>query len=47
MKKGLLALVLVSFVLTLAGCGETLSGMSKDTSRMGKGIKTIFIRDAN
>jgi len=39
----LLALVLMT--LLLAGCGETISGMGKDASRIGKGVKTVFIRD--
>ena len=28
----------------MAGCGETFSGVSKDASRIGKGVKTIFVR---
>ena len=35
-------LILASF---LAGCGETVHGMVKDTRRIGTGIKTVFIRD--
>lgn len=31
--------------LLLAGCGETVSGMGKDISRIGRGVKTVFIRD--
>ena len=42
-------LILAAFVsitlLQLAGCGETVQGIGKDAQRMGKGIKTIFIRD--
>lgn len=38
-----LALLLASFIIT--ACGETLSGMGKDAKRMGKGVKTIFVRD--
>jgi len=38
-------LVLISISLIMAGCGETFSGMSKDAQRVGKGIKTIFVRD--
>ncbi len=39
-----LMLVLLSFVVV--GCGETFNGMSKDVKRVGKGVKTIFVRDA-
>ena len=36
-------LLLITF---LAGCGETINGMSKDTQRIGAGAKKIFIRDS-
>ena len=39
-----LFLVLVFLSLTMAGCGETFSGAGKDTRRISKGIKTIFVR---
>jgi predicted small secreted protein len=35
-------LIVVSF---LAGCGETVNGVVKDTKRIGGGVKKIFIRD--
>ncbi|MBD3425936.1 MAG: hypothetical protein GF409_01740 [Candidatus Omnitrophica bacterium] len=35
-------LVITAF---LAGCGETVNGMIKDTKRIGKGVKTVFVRD--
>ena len=48
MKKSIaLVLALIFVSLIIAGCGETFSGMGKDTRRMGKGIKTIFIKDAD
>lgn len=48
MKRALLiGLLLISFALMLAGCGETLNGISKDVKRMGKGVKTIFVREAD
>ncbi|NQT22208.1 MAG: hypothetical protein HQ579_02095 [Candidatus Omnitrophica bacterium] len=47
MKKTLLVFIIISFSLALTGCGETLTGVSKDVSRMGKGVKTIFVRDSN
>jgi len=46
MKKILLSVVLIAFTLSLVGCGETLNGAVRDVRRMGKGIKTIFVRDA-
>ena len=36
--------VLIIMVL-IAGCGETFNGAVKDTKRIGKGIKTVFVRD--
>ncbi|MBL7156784.1 MAG: hypothetical protein ISS92_01340 [Candidatus Omnitrophica bacterium] len=39
----LLALIFTTLVIT--GCGETFSGVGKDTRRIGKGVKTIFVRD--
>jgi predicted small secreted protein len=44
-KKIFLALVLISFCVASTGCGETISGIGKDVSRMGKGIKTVFIAE--
>lgn len=35
-------LVLISF---LAGCGETVTGAVRDTRRIGKGIRKVFVRD--
>ena len=49
MKSFYIKLVLVIFVsiaaFQLSGCGETFQGMGKDVQRVGKGVKTIFIRD--
>ncbi|MGB2706160.1 MAG: hypothetical protein WBC74_04835 [Candidatus Omnitrophota bacterium] len=46
MKKiVVLVLLLISVSLIITACGETFSGMGKDTRRMGQGVKTIFIRD--
>jgi len=42
-----LALALVFVSTMLAGCGETVSGIGKDASRIGKGVQTIFVRDGN
>lgn len=35
-------LILISF---LAGCGETVHGMVKDTKRIGSGVRKVFVRD--
>jgi len=35
-------LIVVSF---LAGCGETLSGMVKDTKRIGSGMRKVLVKD--
>ncbi|MCK4852557.1 MAG: hypothetical protein KAS86_05510 [Candidatus Omnitrophica bacterium] len=46
MKKTCLLLILLvtaSFLIT--GCGETVTGMIKDTKRIGTGIKTVFVRE--
>jgi len=43
--KHILIFVLFIYCGMLAGCGETIGGVGKDVSRMGKGIKTIFISE--
>ena len=46
MKKSVaLAMALIYISLIIAGCGETVSGIRKDAKRVGKGIKTIFVKD--
>ena len=35
-------LVLAGF---LAGCGETVHGVVKDSRRIGSGVKKVFIRE--
>lgn len=45
MKKYALVIVVVLLSsLVMAGCGETISGVGKDAGRIGKGVKTIFVR---
>lgn len=39
-------IVLVFICISTIGCGETFSGAGKDVRRMGKGVKTIFVRDS-
>ena len=46
MKRSISIFLLLIFVsILLAGCGETISGMAKDVKRIGKGTKTVFIRE--
>ena len=44
MKNVILAVLMLVICATLAGCGETVAGVGKDASRMGKGINTFFFR---
>ncbi len=44
-KKLMLISFLFLVVFQLSGCGETISGIGKDTKRIGKGVKTIFVRE--
>jgi len=45
-RAAVIVLLLVLLSLTATGCGETFNGISKDAQRVGKGVKTIFVRDA-
>ena len=36
---------LIIICIFLVGCGETIRGVGKDVSRVGKGVKTIFTRE--
>lgn len=45
LKKLVVTVFLAAVMFQLAGCGETISGIGKDASRIGKGVKTIFIRE--
>ena len=44
MKRSILIALLIAISLGISGCGETLSGMGKDTNRMGHGVSTFFFR---
>ncbi len=44
MKKYALAVLLLAVCAVLLGCGETVSGVGKDASRMGRGVNTFFFR---
>ncbi|NQT06022.1 MAG: hypothetical protein HQ575_00610 [Candidatus Omnitrophica bacterium] len=47
MKRFLLLIMLVTFCIASAGCGETISGVSKDASRIGGGVKKVFFREGS
>jgi len=36
-------LAFVAIVILISGCGETFRGVKKDTTRVAKGVKTIFV----
>lgn len=40
MWHGITAFILL---ISLAGCGETVRGIGRDTSRIAYGVKTIFV----
>jgi predicted small secreted protein len=45
MRRIFVCMLAVLYCFTLAGCGETVSGVTKDTQRITKGVKTVFFRD--
>lgn len=47
MKKFFVFSLLAICCIMLSGCGETIGGVGKDASRIGKGVKTIFIKDSS
>jgi len=36
---------LIAVCLFAVGCGETVTGMVKDTQRIGEGVHKIFIKE--
>lgn len=44
-KYSALILFLLLASMFITGCGETFTGIAKDSSRIGKGIKTVFVRE--
>jgi len=44
MKKIVFVALLIAVCAILYGCGETISGVGKDASRMGQGLNTFFFR---
>lgn len=47
MKRFFIGIILMVFTITLFGCGETFTGVTKDVKRMGKGVRTVFLRDTD
>ncbi|MFC1644352.1 hypothetical protein ACFL5C_03460 [Candidatus Omnitrophota bacterium] len=45
MRKVVSFVSLLLLIAFIAGCGETVNGMIKDTKRIGTGVKTVFIRE--
>ncbi|MFH1665735.1 MAG: hypothetical protein ABIA77_06295 [Candidatus Omnitrophota bacterium] len=45
MKKIVAVMALFIVISFLAGCGETLNGVVKDTKRISSGVKKVFIRE--
>ncbi|MDP3920320.1 MAG: hypothetical protein Q8R76_05895 [Candidatus Omnitrophota bacterium] len=37
--------MLIAVFMVVAGCGETVRGIGRDASRIGHGVKTVFISD--
>ena len=46
MRKIIPLISLLMLVAFLAGCGETIRGVVKDSKRIGTGVKQVFISDA-
>ncbi len=46
MNKNIFFLILAIICIVAIGCGETVSGISKDATRIGRGVKTVFIKDS-
>ncbi len=45
MKRIISVTAIFVIIAFLAGCGETVNGMVKDTKRIGSGVKKVFIRE--
>lgn len=46
MRRYIIAMIAVfTAALIMSGCGETLTGLGKDVRRVGRGVKTIFVRE--
>ncbi|MDP8257994.1 MAG: hypothetical protein P9L90_01025 [Candidatus Aadella gelida] len=47
MRRALSVISLILLVSFLAGCGETVSGMVRDTKRIGSGVRKVFVREGS
>lgn len=36
-------LTLLLLLVLISGCGETVRGVGKDVTRVGRGVRTIFV----
>ena len=45
MRRYISGISILLLVVFLAGCGETVSGMVKDTRRIGSGVRQVFVAD--
>lgn len=45
MRKYMSIIAMLLLVVFLTGCGETVTGMVKDTKRIGSGVKKVFVRE--
>jgi len=45
MKVRVLCAVVIIASIMMQGCGETVRGVGRDFSRVGRGFKTIFSSD--
>jgi len=39
------AMVVATVLFFLSGCGETVRGVKEDASRIGRGVRQIFVSD--
>ena len=47
MKQFVYLCLFLSVIVFVSGCGETIRGMGRDLTRVGRGIKTVFVSDYN
>jgi predicted small secreted protein len=45
MRKYISVISVLLLVVLLAGCGGTVSGMVKDTRRIGSGVRKVFVSE--
>ncbi len=46
MRRFIILVAAVCLLAACSGCGETINGIGNDVSRMGRGVRTIFVRDS-